>query len=140
MIVEKWQEKEPASPRVPLHVHVENLAKLDAVDGEAVYYAGTKGDFYKIYEIVIVEGIEEDFLAMLKNNAPTVRVMGALCLAQKDLEKHKKQIQSLYKDDAVVGFFRGGCVGTSKEVGSIVKLIVSNPYILEWHRKPQHGD
>ena len=110
--------------------YILKLEKLNTVDGEAVYYAGEKGDFYKLYEVIIKEGTEKDFLLMLNNPKSTVRIMGALCLAQKNKEKYIKQIQSLYGDNTLVDFFPGGCCGGPEKVGDIAKQIMKNPKLL----------
>jgi len=110
---------------------INKLAKLKAVDGKAVYYAGLKGKFYKLYEIFIVNKNEKDFLKMLKNKSPAVRIMGALCLAQKNKPKYEKDIKKLYNDKEKIDFFPHGCCGSSETTGNIIKQIMINPNILE---------
>jgi len=111
--------------------YILKLEKLKTVDGEAVYFAGEKGEFYKLYEVFIKEGKDEDFLLMLNSQKPTVRIMGALCLAQKNKGKYTKQIQSLYGDNTLVDFFPGGCCGGPEKVGEIAKQIMKNPKLLD---------
>jgi hypothetical protein len=110
---------------------INELAKLKAVDGKAVYYAGLKGKFYKLYEIFIVNKNEKDFLKMLKNKSPAVRIMGVLCLAQKNKAKYENEIKKLYDDEEKIDFFPHGCCGRTETTGKIVRLIMINPRLLE---------
>lgn len=57
--------------------------------------------------------------------------MGALCLAQKNKIKYKKEIMTLYKDNELVYFLSGGCVGETVKTGDIIKLIMKNPMLLD---------
>ena len=121
------------SPKLSSSIH--KLEKLNVIDGEAVSYGGVKGEFYKLYEFFIANGHEKDFLFMLESTRPTVRTMGALCLIQKDKTKYKKKIETLFNDTEPVDFAPGGCIVQSMHVGTIVKLFIKNPNLLNRQRK-----
>src|SRR6478752_244305 len=61
-----------------------SLRNLKIVDGDAVYESGKEGRFYKLSCEFVRQGTESDFLQLLHDPNPVVRVMGIWCLNKTD--------------------------------------------------------
>lgn len=108
------------------------LRNLEIVDGDAVYRGGGEGRFYKLSCTFLQHGTEADFVHLLRDPDPVVRVMGIWCLNKTDAAKHKNTIKALYRDSAEVSFVAVGCIVETKPVGEIARQVVRNPHLLEW--------
>lgn len=102
------------------------------VDGDAVGYAAEEGKFYRLSQVFLEYGREEDFIKMLNARDPVVRVMAIWCLNKIDREKHLSTIKSMYDDRGLVPFMPVGCMVGFQSVGQIAKEIVECPRLLDW--------
>lgn len=87
------------------------------------------GEFYKLSLELLRYGSEDEFEKLLKDENPLVRVMGLVCLAQLDFEKHSQTLRAHAIDQAVVAL-SDGCVISHPTVGRIAGMLLQNPDFL----------
>lgn len=117
--------------RKELEPSLTKLRGLCTVDGDAVYDGAEEGEFYKLSCVFMLHGVEEEFIKMLHDPNPVVRVMGIWCLNKSDREKYRKSIKSMYRDRAEVAFVPCGCLINVVSVGDIAKQIIKDPHLLD---------
>lgn len=91
------------------------------------------GEFYKLSVELLRYGSEDEFEKLLKDENPLVRVMGLVCLAQLDFEKHTQTLRAHAIDKAVVTLAHG-CEISHPTVGRIAGMLLKNPDFLGHER------
>lgn len=118
---------------------ISHVSELETVSGRAVGAGGGPGEFYTV-SLILAEYLgEDDFLGMLKSDAPMVRAMGLICLARADKIKHRSAIEALYTDEAEVEYNPMGCIIGRTTLGELARGLLNDRELTKcWlpHGKP----
>jgi len=87
------------------------------------------GEFFKLSEELLRYGNEGEFKKLLEDENPIVKVMGLVCLAQLDFEKHSPILRAHAIDQEVV-VLHDQCLVSNIRVGQIAKMLLENPNFL----------
>jgi hypothetical protein len=100
---------------------VEQLRSLDEIGGSAVGYGGIPHDFYLLYQYAAYASTDDDIRAMLRDEHPVVRIMGAKCALTSTFRKIDSALIDVVLNDhrnLMVG--PGGCMFERMTVGQVV--------------------
>ncbi|HEV2881441.1 MAG TPA: hypothetical protein VGX24_09215 [Pyrinomonadaceae bacterium] len=87
------------------------------------------GEFFKLSVELLRYGNEAEFQKLLKDENPILRVMGLVCLAQLDFEKHSQTLREHAIDKAIVAL-ADQCTIADLTVGRIAGMLLKNPDFL----------
>jgi len=87
------------------------------------------GEFFLLSEELLRYGNEEEFKKLLEDENPIVKVMGLVCLAQLDFEKHSQTLRAHAIDKEVV-VLHAQCSVINLKVGQIAEMLLKNPNFL----------
>jgi len=118
--------------RIIAKAPLDHLDDLWAVSGYAVGYGGEPGDFYTTSLILADHLGEDDFLTMAEDPNAVIRAMGLICLARKDIKRHRAVIQSFLQDATEVGYVPIGCVVRSISLAALAQSVLEDPNTLQY--------
>jgi hypothetical protein len=87
------------------------------------------GEFFKLSLELLRYGNEDEFRKLLTDDNPILRVMGLVCLAQLDFEKHSQTLREHATDQAVVAL-ADQCTVSNLTVGRIAGMLLKQPDFL----------
>lgn len=97
------------------------------VTGEAVGYAASEGEFYRLSKIFLKSGKVEYYKWLLKDKNPVVRMMGLVCLAQTLSRAEFENIARSQANDNERVDYMMGCFILHATVGKIAAELVKDP-------------
>ncbi len=117
------------------------LAQNDStpmVGGRAVGFAGAPHEFYLLFPYIRSLAHEDDLVAMLHDQSPVVRIMGAKCVLSGPWPpgSSRPNIDFLLEDRTLVFFADVGCMITKRTVGDIVSDLKKSPDLLGDLKEP----
>lgn len=110
----------------------DHLGDLKVVSGYAVGAMAEAGEFYTASVILSSHLSDEEFLHMAANENPVIRAMALICLARRDVARHRTTIQSLYDDATEILYMPMGCLVSPISLGALAKSIFEDPNTLQY--------
>jgi tetratricopeptide (TPR) repeat protein len=118
--------------RIITEAALNHLGDLKVVSGYAVGAMGGPGAFYTASLILSAHLREEDFLRMAANEDPVTRAMALICLARRDVARHRSTILSFCNDAAEIMYMPAGCGASPISLGTLAKSILDDPNTLQY--------
>ena len=104
-----------------------NLSKNNQISGGCVGCAASEGEFYKNARTAIRYGSIYDYRSMMSKKSPSLKLLGAWCLAKNDLVKYTPEIKTLLMNSDTVTYLPGGCGASQKTVAELTEKILESP-------------
>lgn len=127
--VDRTQPFRTPDKRYEVRSIVWKLRSLKQISSATPGWASQPGEFYRLSVELLRYGSADEFEKLLKDENPLVRVMGLVCLAQLDFEKHSRTLRAHAIDKAVVTLAHE-CVISHPTVGRIAGMLLENPDFL----------
>ena len=101
---------------------------------EAKYLSGfalAKGPYFSLIETCVANGTKRDFVAMLGDRNPLIRVTGAICLAHVVDREEFLHVTARLADDASMVILTVGCVeGERLQVSEVLTMLAEGRFLL----------
>jgi hypothetical protein len=127
--VDRTQSFRTPDKRYEVRSIVWKLRSLKQISSATPGRASQPGGFYQLSVELLRYGSEDELEKLLKDENPLARVMGFVCLAQLDFEKHTQTLRARAIDKAVVTLAHE-CVISHFMVGRITGMLLKNPDFL----------
>jgi hypothetical protein len=120
-------------PKLPTAELLEEVRKLQQVDGEAVGYGGGPGPFCLLSRELQKRAKPADFRKWADDPNVFMRAMGLVCLAQVDPQAAVPVLRSRLGSRAAFLCFYGGCCGDTESEGGLALSILRERAFLTGH-------
>lgn len=111
-------ESDPV-PKMTIQDPEAALRELREVEGSAVGYAGSPGEFYKLSKVFLAKGTEGAYRRLLRDNDVIVRAMALVCIAKTENDAGIPVLRNRLSELDEFTCFPGGCVGFSITEGTL---------------------
>ena len=109
-----------------LQTSIQRLRGLALIDGCKVGGGGQPGSFFLVARRLLKAASLDDYTTMLRDEAPAVRVMGALGIALQHPEARERAIH-IESDRAEVEWVAYGCIVRRATVGEVAAMLFEHP-------------
>lgn len=118
-------------PQQPGQALIARLRSLDLVGGRACGAMPSPTEFFKLSQVMIASGTQEQCEELLRDDHAVVRCMGLVVLAQMGGRKHAWMVRSCLKDRGLIRYMTTGCFLSTTTVGAFAAdLLFTNGTVL----------
>jgi hypothetical protein len=103
---------------------LEEVRRLDEVDGDRVGYDLNEGRFFALHRVLLAKADDATVGGLLGETNPVARAMGLYVLSQRQGAASVASLRARLTDRATFVEFAGGCCGFSTSVGAFARALL----------------